>query len=197
MTTPNPQATPFTLRILRRLPSPRFPRPIFSIPDAPAVEAAAEIPVPEVPTFEPAAEVPAPEVPTFEPAAEVPAPEAPSFPGLGPLFDEPMATPGSTTYGTAYDAASTQPGPDAAASQASYGAQDGAQPGFEQAAYAAGQQAYAQPSYDQPAYGLRPVATHGPPKQWVVALVLRFLLRVSSASTTSTWATPPVAASFS
>jgi len=187
MTTPDPQATPFTPEDPAKVTVPEVPSADFSIPDAPAVEAAAEIPVPEVPTFEPAAEVPvpevptfepaaeipAPEVPTFEPAAEVPAPEAPSFPqASAPSFDETMATPGSTTYGTAYDAASTQPGPDAAASQASYGAQDGAQPGFEQAAYAAGQQAYGQPGYSQPAYGQPVVA--GPPKQWLVALILGF-----------------------
>ena len=159
MTTPDPQATPFTPEDPAKVTVPEVPSADFSIPDAPAVEAAAEIPVPEVPTF--------------EPAAEVPAPEAPSFPqASAPSFDETMATPGSTTYGTAYDAASTQPGPDAAASQASYGAQDGAQPGFEQAAYAAGQQAYGQPGYAQPAYGQPVVA--GPPKQWLVALILGF-----------------------
>ncbi|MDU2193745.1 MAG: NINE protein [Actinomyces sp.] len=191
MTTPDPQATPFTPEDPAKVTVPEVPSADFSIPDAPAVEDAAQIPAPEVPTFEPAAEVPAPEVPTFEPAAqipapevptfepaaEVPAPEAPSFPqASAPSFDETMATPGSTTYGTAYDAASTQPGPDAAANQAPYGAQTGfAQPGFEQAgfeqaAYAAGQQAYGQPGYSQPAYGQPVVA--GPPKQWLVALLL-------------------------
>ena len=180
MTTPDPQATPFTPEDPAKVTVPEVPSADFSIPDAPAVEAAAEIPAPEVPTFEPAAEVPAPEVPTFEPAAEIPAPEAPSFPqASAPSFDETMATPGSTTYGTAYDAASTQPGPDAAASQAPYGAQDGAQtgfaqPGFDQAAYAAGQQAYGQPGYSQPAYGQPVVA--GPPKQWIVAVLLAFCL---------------------
>ena len=194
MTTPDPQATPFTPEDPAKVTVPEVPSADFSIPDAPAIEAAAEIPVPEVPTFEPAAEVPvpevptfepaaevpAPEVPTFEPAAEIPAPEAPSFPqASAPSFDETMATPGSTTYGTAYDAASTQPGPDAAASQAPYGAQDGAQtgfaqPGFEQAAYAAGQQAYGQPGYSQPAYGQPVVA--GAPKQWIVAVLLAFCL---------------------
>ena len=186
MTTPDPQATPFTPEDPAKVTVPEVPSADFSIPDAPAVEAAAEIPAPEVPTFEPAAEVPAPEVPTFEPAAEVPVPEvptfepaaeipapaAPSFPqASAPSFDEATATPGSTTYGTAYDAASAQPGPDAAANQAPYGAQPGfAQPGFEQAAYAAGQQAYGQPGYSQPAYGQPVVA--GPPKQWLVALLL-------------------------
>ena len=172
MTTPDPQATPFNPEDPAKVTVPEAPSADFSIPDAPAVEAAAEIPAPEVPTFEPAAEVPAPEVPTFEPAAEVPVPEAPSFPqASAPSFDEATATPGSTTYGTAYDAASAQPGPDAAANQAPYGAQPGfVQPGFEQAAYAAGQQAYGQPGYSQPAYGQPVVA--GPPKQWMVALLL-------------------------
>lgn len=158
MTTPDPQATPFTPEDPAKVTVPEVPSADFSIPDAPAVEDAAQIP--------------APEVPTFEPAAEVPAPEAPSFPqASAPSFDETMATPGSTTYGTAYDAASTQPGPDAAANQAPYGAQPGfEQPGFEQAAYAAGQQAYGQPGYSQPAYGQPVVA--GPPKQWMVALLL-------------------------
>ena len=200
MTTPDPQATPFNPEDPAKVTVPEAPSADFSIPDAPAVEAAAEIPAPEVPTFEPAAEVPAPEVPTFEPAAEVPVPEvptfepaaeipapevptfepaaeipapaAPSFPqASAPSFDEATATPGSTTYGTAYDAASAQPGPDAAANQAPYGAQPGfEQPGFEQAAYVAGQQAYGQPGYSQPAYGQPVVA--GPPKQWIVALLL-------------------------
>ena len=158
MTTPDPQATPFTPEDPAKVTVPEVPSADFSIPDAPAVEDAAQIP--------------APEVPTFEPAAEVPAPEAPSFPqASAPSFDETMATPGSTTYGTAYDAASTQPGPDAAANQEPYGAQPGfEQPGFEQAAYAAGQQAYGQPGYSQPAYGQPVVA--GPPKQWLVALLL-------------------------
>ena len=172
MTTPDPQATPFNPEDPAKVTVPEAPSADFSIPDAPAVEAAAEIPAPEVPTFEPAAEVPVPEVPTFEPAAEIPAPAAPSFPqASAPSFDEATATPGSTTYGTAYDAASAQPGPDAAANQAPYGAQPGfVQPGFEQAAYVAGQQAYGQPGYSQPAYGQPVVA--GPPKQWIVALLL-------------------------
>lgn len=194
MTTPDPQATPFTPEDPAKVTVPEVPSADFSIPDAPAVEDAAQIPVPEVPTFEPAAEVPVPEVPSFEPAAEVPAPEvpsfepavevpapeAPSFPqASAPSFDEATATPGSTTYGTAYDAASAQPGPDAAANQAPYGAQGGAQngfeqPGFEQPAYAAGQQAYGQPGYAQPAYGQPVVA--GAPKQWIVAVLLAFCL---------------------
>lgn len=166
MTTPDPQATPFTPEDPAKVTVPEVPSADFSIPDAPAVEDAAQIP--------------APEVPSFEPAAEVPAPEAPSFPqASAPSFDEATATPGSTTYGTAYDAASAQPGPDAAANQVPYGAQGGAQtqngfeqPGFEQAAYAAGQQAYGQPGYAQPAYGQPVVA--GAPKQWIVALILGF-----------------------
>ena len=172
MTTPDPQATPFNPEDPAKVTVPEAPSADFSIPDAPAVEAAAEVPAPEVPTFDPAAEVPVPEVPTFEPAAEIPAPAAPSFPqASAPSFDEATATPGSTTYGTAYDAASAQPGPDAAANQAPYGAQPGfEQPGFEQAAYVAGQQAYGQPGYSQPAYGQPVVA--GPPKQWIVALLL-------------------------
>ena len=180
MTTPDPQATPFTPEDPAKVTVPEVPSADFSIPDAPAVEDAAQIPVPEVPSFEPAAEVPAPEVPSFEPAAEVPAPEAPSFPqASAPSFDEATATPGSTTYGTAYDAASAQPGPDAAANQVPYGAQGGAQngfeqPGFEQPAYAAGQQAYGQPGYAQPAYGQPVVA--GAPKQWIVAVLLAFCL---------------------
>ena len=167
MTTPDPQATPFNPEDPAKVTVPEVPSADFSIPDAPAVEAAAEVPAPEVPTFEPAAEVPAPEAPTFPQAS-------------APSFDEATATPGSTTYGTAYDAASAQPGPDAAANQAPYGAQPGfeqpgfAQPGFEQAAYAAGQQAYGQPGYSQPAYGQPVVA--GAPKQWLVALLLAFFL---------------------
>ena len=166
MTTPDPQATPFTPEDPAKVTVPEVPSADFSIPDAPAVEDAAQIPAPEVPSFEPAAEVPAPEVPSFPQAS-------------APSFDEATATPGSTTYGTAYDAASAQPGPDAAANQAPYGAQGGAQngfeqPGFEQAAYAAGQQAYGQPSYAQPAYGQPVVA--GPPKQWIVAVLLAFCL---------------------
>ncbi len=187
MTTPDPQATPFTPEDPAKVTVPEVPSADFSIPDAPAVEDAAQIPAPEVPTFEPAAEVPAPEVPSFEPAAEVPVPEvpsfepaaevpvpeAPSFPqASAPSFDEAMATPGSTTYGTAYDAASAQPGP--AANQVPYGAQGGAQNGFEQPAYAAGQQAYGQPGYAQPAYGQPVVA--GAPKQWIVAVLLAFCL---------------------
>ena len=96
-----------------------------------------------------------------EDAAQVPAPEAPAFPQAStPGYDEATATPGSTTYGTAYDAQQGYgvPGPDAT----------------EQAAYAAGQQAYGQPGYGQPAYG-QPFAA-GAPKQWIVAVLLAFFL---------------------
>lgn len=71
--------------------------------------------------------------------------EAPAFPqASAPGFDEATATPGSTTYGTAYDA-------------------------NQQAAYAAGQQAYGQPAYGQP-------FAAGAPKQWIVAVLLAFFL---------------------
>ena len=147
MTTPDPQATPFS---------------------------------PEEPAQVPALEVSAP---------EAPAPEAPAFPQAStPSYDEAMATPGSTTYGTAYDAPAASsyaqpeqgygvPGPDANA-QGAYGADAYGQPGYEQAAYAAGQQAYGQPAYGQPAYGQpaygQPVV--GAPKQWIVAVLLAFFL---------------------
>ena len=92
--------------------------------------------------------------------------EAPAFPqASAPAYDEATATPGSTTYGTAYDAQQGYgvPGPDAT----------------EQAAYAAGQQAYGQPGYGQPAYGQpaygQPFAA-GAPKQWIVAVLLAFFL---------------------
>ena len=119
---------------------------------------------------------PDPQATPFQPEepAQVPAPEAPAFPqASAPVYDEATATPGSTTYGTAYDAPAASsyaqpeqgygvPGPDANA----------------QGAYAAGQQAYgqpgyAQPGYAQPAYG-QPVV--GAPKQWIVALLLAFFL---------------------
>ena len=95
------------------------------------------------------------------PAPEGPAPEAPSFPqSSAPDFDEATATPGSTSYGTAYDAAGTQsfPGPE----QPAYGSA-----GYSDPAY--GQPAYGQPSYGQQAYA-------NPPKQWVLAMVLAFFL---------------------
>ena len=82
--------------------------------------------------------------------------EAPAFPQAStPGYDEATATPGSTTYGTAYDAQQGYgvPGPDA----------------NQQAAFAAGQQAYGQPAYGQP-------FAAGAPKQWIVAVILAFFL---------------------
>ena len=110
---------------------------------------------------------PDPQATPFQPedAAQVPAPEAPAFPQAStPGYDEATATPGSTTYGTAYDAQQGYgvPGPDANA-QGAYGADAYGQPGYEQAAYAAGQQAYGQPVV-------------GAPKQWMVAVLLAFFL---------------------
>ena len=134
---------------------------------------------------------PDPQATPFQPEepAQVPAPEAPAFPqASAPVYDEATATPGSTTYGTAYDAPAASsyaqpeqgygvPGPDANA-QGAYGADAYGQPGYEQAAYAASQQAYGQPAYGQPAYGQpaygQPVV--GAPKQWIVAVLLAFFL---------------------
>jgi len=134
---------------------------------------------------------PDPQATPFSPEepAQVPAPEAPAFPQAStPSYDEATATPGSTTYGTAYDAPAASsyaqpeqgygvPGPDTNA-QGAYGADAYGQPGYEQAAYAAGQQAYGQPAYGQPAYGQQaygqPVV--GAPKQWIVAVILAFVL---------------------
>ncbi len=106
---------------------------------------------------------PDPQATPFQPEE---AAEAPAFPQAStPGYDEATATPGSTTYGTAYDAQQGYgvPGPDA----------------NEQAAYAAGQQAYGQPAYGQPAYGQpaygQPFAA-GAPKQWIVAVLLAFFL---------------------
>lgn len=175
MTTPDPQATPFSPEDPAKVSAPEVPSADFSIPDAPAVDAAGEIPVPEVPVFD---AVPAPDTAAAPDA--VPVPDAPSFPqASAPSFDEATATPGSTTYGTAYDATSAQAGPEAAANQAPYGAPEaaqpgyGAQPGYEQATYAGGQQAYGQPGYAQPAFG-QPVV--GAPKQWFVAMLLAFFV---------------------
>ena len=120
---------------------------------------------------------PDPQAAPFQPEE---AAEAPTFPqASAPGFDEATATPGSTTYGTAYDAPTASsyaqpeqgygvPGPDANA-QGAYGADAYGQPGYEQAAYAAGQQAYGQPAYGQP-------FAAGAPKQWIVALLLAFFL---------------------
>ena len=135
---------------------------------------------------------PDPQATPFSPEepAQVPAPEAPAFPQAStPSYDEATATPGSTTYGTAYDAPAASsyaqpeqgygvPGPDANA-QGVYGADAYGQPGYDQAAYAAGQQAYGQQAYGQqayaqPAYG-QPVVG-GAPKQWIVAVLLAFFL---------------------
>ena len=101
---------------------------------------------------------PDPQATPFQPED---AAEAPAFPQAStPGYDEATATPGSTTYGTAYDAQQGYgvPGPDA----------------NQQAAYAGGQQAYGQPAYGQPAYG-QPFAA-GAPKQWIVAVLLAFFL---------------------
>ena len=101
---------------------------------------------------------PDPQATPFQPEE---AAEAPAFPQAStPGYDEATATPGATTYGTAYDAQQGYgvPGPDA----------------NQQAAYAAGQQAYGQPAYGQPAYG-QPFAADAP-KQWIVALLLAFFL---------------------
>ena len=85
---------------------------------------------------------PDPQATPFQPED---AAEAPAFPQAStPGYDEATATPGSTTYGTAYDA-------------------------NQQAAYAAGQQAYGQPAYGQP-------FAAGAPKQWMVAVILAFFL---------------------
>ena len=101
---------------------------------------------------------PDPQATPFQPED---AAEAPAFPQAStPGYDEATATPGATTYGTAYDA------------QQGYGV-----PGTDanqQAAYAAGQPAYGQPAYGQPAYG-QPFAADAP-KQWIVALLLAFFL---------------------
>ena len=130
---------------------------------------------------------PDPQATPFQPEE---AAEAPAFPQAStPGYDEATATPGSTTYGTAYDAPAASsyaqpeqgygvPGSDANA-QGAYGADAYGQPGYEQAAYAAGQQAYGQPAYGQPAYGQpaygQPFAA-GAPKQWIVAVLLAFFL---------------------
>ena len=96
---------------------------------------------------------PDPQATPFQPEE---AAEAPAFPQAStPGYDEATATPGSTTYGTAYDAQQGYgvPGPDA----------------NQQAAFAAGQQAYGQPAYGQP-------CAAGAPKQWIVAVLLAFFL---------------------
>ena len=110
---------------------------------------------------------PDPQATPFQPEE---AAEAPAFPQAStPGYDEATATPGSTTYGTAYDAPAASP---YAQPEQGYGV-----PGpdaNQQAAYAAGQPAYGQPAYGQPAYG-QPFAA-GAPKQWIVAVLLAFFL---------------------
>ena len=111
---------------------------------------------------------PDPQATPFQPED---AAEAPAFPQAStPGSDEATATPGATTYGTAYDAQQGYgvPGPDVN-TQGAYGADAYGQPGYEQAAYAAGQQAYGQPAYGQ-------AFAAGAPKQWIVALLLAFFL---------------------
>ncbi len=111
---------------------------------------------------------PDPQATPFQPED---AAEAPAFPqASAPAYDEATATPGATTYGTAYDAQQGYgvPGPDVN-TQGAYGADAYGQPGYEQAAYAAGQQAYGQPAYGQ-------AFAAGAPKQWIVALLLAFFL---------------------
>ena len=111
---------------------------------------------------------PDPQATPFQPED---AAEAPAFPqASAPGYDEATATPGATTYGTAYDAQQGYgvPGPDANA-QGAYGAEAYGQSGYEQAAYAAGQPAYGQPAYGQP-------FAAGAPKQWIVAVLLAFFL---------------------
>lgn len=154
MTTPDPQVNPHN-------------------PEDPAKASAAAVPsasssVPEMPAIDTTAEMPAP---------EIPASETPSFPqASAPDFDEATATPGTTSYAAAYDAA--VPAPEAPSNQAAYGAQPGGQPGYGQAAYG-GQPGYdqaaygAQPGYGQPGYGQ---VYAGPPKQWIVAVLLAFFL---------------------
>ena len=96
---------------------------------------------------------PDPQATPFQPEE---AAEAPAFPQAStPCYDEATATHGPTTYGTAYDAQQGYgvPGPDA----------------NQQAAFAAGQQAYGQPAYGQP-------FAAGAPKQWIVAVLLAFFL---------------------
>lgn len=132
------------------------------------------MPDPQATPFDPKESAPASDLsaPAEQiPAPEVPAPEAPSFPqSSAPDFDEATATPGSTTYGTAYDAAGAQsfPGPEQpAANQSPFGGAPGAQP-------SSGQSAYGSAGFGQPAYGQQVYAN--PPKQWIVALLLAFFV---------------------
>ncbi|MFC2778511.1 MAG: NINE protein [Pauljensenia sp.] len=127
MTTPDPQVTPsFSEDPTKAAASDATPG-ASAAPGMPANNATADIPAPQVP-----------------------GPDAPSFPqASAPDFDESMATPGTTTYGTAYDSPSA-------------GDANGAQAGYDQAAYGA------QASYGQ--------AYAGPPKQWIIAVLLAFFL---------------------
>lgn len=105
--------------------------------------------------------------------ASIPAPEAPSFPQTSaPAFDEATATPGTTTYGTAYDPAGAAPEAQAQAAQQGYAQQPFGQPQDPQ-------QGYAQPAFGQPAFG-QPAFAQGvyanPPKQWIIALLLAFFV---------------------
>ena len=143
MTTPDPQVTPsFSEDPTKAAASDATPG-ASAAPGMPANNATADIPAPQVP-----------------------GPDAPSFPqASAPDFDESMATPGTTTYGTAYDSASA-------------GDANGAQAGYDQAAYGA-QAGYGQPGYDQAAYGAQASygqAYAGPPKQWIIAVLLAFFL---------------------
>ena len=159
MTTPDPQVTPsFSEDPTKAAASDATPG-ASAAPGMPANNATADIPAPQVP-----------------------GPDAPSFPqASAPDFDESMATPGTTTYGTAYDSASAGDanGAQAGYDQAAYGAQAGyGQPGYDQAAYGA-QASYGQPGYDQAAYGAQASygqAYAGPPKQWIIAVLLAFFL---------------------
>ena len=100
--------------------------------------------------------------------ASIPAPEAPSFPqASAPAFDEATATPGATTYGTAYDPAGAAPEAQAQAAQQPY-----TQPAFGQPQDP--QQGYAQPAFGQPAFAQGVYAN--PPKQWIIALLLAFFV---------------------
>ncbi len=105
--------------------------------------------------------------------ASIPAPETPSFPqASAPSFDEATATPGATTYGTAYDPAGAAPEAQAQDAQQPY-----TQPAFGQPQDP--QQGYAQPAFGQPVFG-QPAFAQGvyanPPKQWIIALLLAFFV---------------------
>jgi len=127
MTTPDPQVTPSFSEDPTKAAASEATPGASAAPGMPANNATADIPAPQVP-----------------------GPDAPSFPqASAPDFDESMATPGTTTYGTAYDSASA-------------GDANGAQAGYDQAAYGA------QASYGQ--------AYAGPPKQWIIAVLLAFFL---------------------